>query len=138
MEKKAIISISSNQVSSNEDSVEVLTPGSFYEVEDFYQAIYNETEISGMEGTVTKLQIFSDKLFLVREGTTSTKMEFEKNKIYTTLYNTPYGALELKIDTKQLEIKVNEKGGEVFIDYNMGIAGQKPQKTELKINIKVQ
>ena len=138
MKQKAIISIVSKQLAVDSDAIEVHTPGDYFKNEGFYSAEYEETEISGMEGTVTKLQIHPEKLILIREGTTTAKMEFEKNKNYVTLYNTPYGTMELNIQTKDLKVDVNETGGKIFIDYKMGALGQKPLKTELIINIKVQ
>ena len=136
MKRKAVISILSNQVPKNDDSIEVLTPGSFNKEKNFYYAIYDETEISGMKGTTTRLEIYPERISLIREGTTNAKMEFEKNKRYLSLYNTPYGVLELHILTKELNVRMGDDGGEVFIDYNMSIGGQKPQKTELKISIR--
>lgn len=136
MDKKALISISSAQKESKEDKIEVVTPGKFYKEQDAYYAVYDETEISGMEGTTTTLQIWPNKLSLVRIGTTSAKMEFEKNSPCTTLYNTPYGMLEIKIETNDLKVEVGDSGGEISVNYNMSIAGQKPQNTELQIKIK--
>lgn len=136
MNKKAVISISSNASLEKDDLIEVLTPGEYYKEKDTYYAVYDETEISGMEGTTTTLEIRPNKLSLVREGTTSAKMEFEKNNKYVTLYNTPYGVLELLIQTNELSMEVDDNGGQIFINYNMSISGQKPQRTELKINIK--
>jgi uncharacterized beta-barrel protein YwiB (DUF1934 family) len=138
MKQKAVISIVSNQMSIKADAIEVRTPGVYYKEKDFYLAEYDETELSGMEGTTTRLEIYPEKLILIREGTTATKMEFEKGKEYISLYNTPYGMMELKIQTKILKVSVDEFGGEIFIDYKMGAVGQKPLKTELKINIKAQ
>jgi uncharacterized beta-barrel protein YwiB (DUF1934 family) len=71
-------------------------------------------------------------------GTTTTKMEFEENSENLVLYNTPYGILELKIETKDLKIKIDDGGGEVSIDYNMSVSGQAPQRTILKVNINAQ
>ncbi|MBL4932699.1 DUF1934 domain-containing protein [Clostridium paridis] len=137
MKKKAVISVISNQNYEDDDVIEVVTPGEFH-IKDAssYEAIYEETEISGMEGTTTKLEIYKDEITLYREGTTSTKMDFKKDSNSVTLYNTPYGMLELKIDTKDLRIDMDENGGEVQIDYNISIAGQPPQGTQLKIKIK--
>ncbi|SHI70416.1 DUF1934 domain-containing protein [Clostridium intestinale] len=135
MKKKALISIISNQNYEDDDVIEVVTPGEFYINNDGYEAIYEETEISGMEGTTTKLKIFGNEISLEREGTTTTKMDFKKNNNYITLYNTPYGMLELKINTKNLKIDMSDDGGEVQIDYNLSISGQPPQETQLKIKI---
>ncbi|MBK1811450.1 DUF1934 domain-containing protein [Clostridium sp. YIM B02505] len=137
MKKKAIISIASNQVPADkEDLIEVVTPGEFLIKEDGYEAVYDETEISGMEGTKTKISITSNELILEREGTTATKMNFQKDSSSVSLYNTPYGMLELKIDTKELKIDIDEYGGDVFIDYDLSVSGQESNNTQLKINIK--
>lgn len=135
MKKKALISIISNQNYEDNEVIEVVTPGEFHVNDGNYEAIYEETEISGMEGTTTTLKIFGNEIFLEREGTTTTKMDFKKNNNHVTLYNTPYGMLELKINTKKLKIDMNDDGGEVHIDYNISISGQPPQETQLKIKI---
>lgn len=138
MKKKAIISILSKQFAEEEDTIEVVTPGDFYKEDDCYYATYKETEISGMEGTTTTLKIYPEKFSLNRFGTTNANMDFKRNSENITLYNTPYGVLELKIKTKELDVNINDEGGEVFVYYNMSVSGQKPQNTVLKINIKAQ
>lgn len=136
MKKKAIISITSNQSTDKDDDIEVVTPGDFFVSEDGFKVIYEETEISGMEGTMTKLCIDDKSVGLEREGTTTSKMYFEKNKSDVSLYDTPYGTLELKIKTNDLKIDMNEDGGTVLIDYKMIIGDQSVQNTKLKIEIK--
>lgn len=138
MKKKALISICSSQKSSNSDKVEVITPGSYSKDGEGYLAIYDETKISGMEGTTTTLKIFNDKISLVREGTTNAFMEFSKNNRHTSLYNTPYGDLEIVVNTLDMKVDMGDEGGEVFINYNLSISGQLAEPTELKINIKAQ
>lgn len=141
MKKKAVISLLSKhgepeRKTEQDDVIEVVTPGEFFREQDCYSVIYNETELSGMQGTTTTLKIYEESFSLIRTGTTSTKMDFNLNKECSTLYNTPQGALDIKIGTKDLDIDVDDNGGEIFVNYNISIGGQKPQKTELKINIK--
>lgn len=137
MSKKAIISVFSGENENNEEPISVTTPGEFYERNNCYYAMYKETEISGMDGTTTTLKINPDKFCIVRMGTTSTKMEFKKGEKTFSLYNTPYGALELEIDTKAMDISVDDKGGKVYIKYDLNISKQTHQTTELDIDIKV-
>lgn len=137
MNKKAIISVSSKQPSGEEDAIEVVTPGEFYKEGNFYYAIYNETELSGMEGTETTLKISEDVMYLKREGTTNTEMEFRPNTENVILYNTPYGTLELKTKTKGLQVEMKDDGGDVMVDYSLSISGQPSQNTILNINIKI-
>jgi uncharacterized beta-barrel protein YwiB (DUF1934 family) len=138
MKKKAIISVSSKQKSDENDVIEVVTPGDFYEKDGSYYAVYKETEISGMEGTTTTLKISDDKFSIIRIGSTSAKMEFDKKAKSVSMYNTPYGTLELKIETKTLSVNVGEKGGDIQVNYNLTVSGQTPNNTQLKINIKAQ
>lgn len=135
MEKKAVIKILSNATMQNDELIEVITPGILSLENNEFIASYKETEISGMQGTDTKLRIGENYVVLEREGSTSTKMHFEKNKPTVSLYNTPYGMLELSIDTKNLEIDVKEDGGKVTIEYEMQVAGQPAIKTKLKLDI---
>ncbi|EOU1109049.1 DUF1934 family protein [Clostridium perfringens] len=138
MIKKAIISICSTQDIGEKEKIEVVTVGEFSINGDEFIATYDETEISGMEGTKTTLKIKGNKVVLHREGTTSTKMEFQKNNTQVALYNTPYGMLELKTSTKELDLDVDEKGGNISIKYHLIAGGQEPIKTNLDVKIKVE
>lgn len=135
MKKKALISIVSNQYQGENEFIEVVTPGELHINDGIYEATYEETEISGMEGTTTTIKVSSDEVVLDRVGSTSTKMEFKKNNNVKVLYNTPYGIIDLKINTRRLDIDMNDDGGEIQIDYNLSISGQPPQDTKLIIKI---
>lgn len=137
MIKKAIISVSSSR-KDEKDNIQVVTPGSFYKEDDSYYAKYKETEVSGMEGTDTTFKIDKDSFSLMRIGTTNTSMDFNKKIKSMSVYDTPYGAIELKIKTNKLEINVDETGGDVYIDYSLSISGQEYQDTKLKVNIKIE
>lgn len=136
MKQKAIISVSSKQSINEEEVIEVVTPGDFYKKENYYYAVYEETELSGMNGTKTTLKIGKDKFSLIRMGSTSAKMDFDKKNKNVSMYNTPYGTLELKIETKDLDIDIDDRGGNILVNYNMSLSGQTPYSTMLKVNIK--
>lgn len=138
MEKKAIISVISNANIEDDDMIEVVSPGSFEKIEDGFKATYEETEISGMEGTTTILTIKENQVILEREGTTSTKMIFKEDEDSIVLYNTPYGMLEMAISTNNLDVKIDEEGGKLDIEYEMSVYGQPPFNTKLSLSIKVQ
>ena len=137
MNKKAIISVDSAVLNEEEDVISVVTPGDFYEIEDGFKAEYDETKLSGMEGTRTTIIIRKNSFDLIREGSTETKMEFENNKRTIALYKTPYGVMDVKINTKRLNININEDGGTINTMYILEIGGQPALKTNLTIDIKV-
>lgn len=137
MEKRAIISVKSSSNLEPNEAIEVVTPGKFVIHEDGFKAIYEESEISGMEGTTTTLNIKDNLMILERVGSTTTNMEFKEGEMAVSLYNTPYGILDLNIDTKKLNIDIDENGGEIYSKYILGLEGQEGITTELNIKIKV-
>ncbi|MBU5488538.1 DUF1934 domain-containing protein [Clostridium sp. MSJ-8] len=137
MKKEAVITIVSNASISDGDKIEVISPGEFEIKKDLYRIKYEETELSGMEGTTTILTIKNDEVVLERIGTTETKMIFTEKDPTVSLYNTPYGMLELTIVTEKVDINVDENGGKLIICYDMAVAGQKALPTELVMDIKV-
>lgn len=138
MKKKAVITIRSNSSEDNDDLIEIVSVGEFEKIDDGFVVKYDETEISGMEGTETTMIIKEDSFDLIREGTTETKMEFKKNKENVVLYKTPYGIMNIKTYTKRLCIDVNELGGKVDLTYTLILEEQQVVKTNLLVNIVVE
>ncbi|MDR3595912.1 DUF1934 domain-containing protein [Clostridium sp.] len=137
MKKKAIITVDSMVLNEEKDLIEVVTPGEFYEIEGGFKVQYDETELSGMKGTKTTIIIRKDSFDLIREGTTETKMEFVNNKSTASMYKTPYGILDIEINTRKLNINVDENGGTINTMYILDIGEQQALKTNLNIEIKV-
>ena len=119
-----------------DEVIEVVTPGKFHLGESEFKAVYEESEISGMDGTTTTLVIKDDVLVLEREGSTSTRMEFKKGEDVISLYNTPYGMMNINISTKELDIDMDEDGGVIYTKYVLGLEGQPGITTELKVKIR--
>lgn len=137
MKKKAIITVKSNASMEDGNLIEVISPGEFYITDNGFRIEYDETEISGMEGTRTKIIVRDSSFTLEREGSTTTKMHFKKKMKTTSLYKTQYGILKLNLDTKNLDIDMKENGGSVSVDYLMGIEGHPSTKTSLSVYVKV-
>ncbi|MDD5795067.1 DUF1934 domain-containing protein [Clostridium sp. HCP1S3_B4] len=135
MKKKALVKVVSNANIQDEDLIEVISPGIFEDIEGGYRTIYEETEISGMDGTLTTIYMYENKVVLERVGSTSTKMVFALDEPAVALYNTPYGMLELTISTEKLDVDIDENGGKIYIEYDMAVAGQEPLRTKLNLSI---
>lgn len=136
MEKSAIISVRSFSDLNKDEVIEVVTPGKFHLGESEFKAVYEESEISGMDGTTTTLVIKDEALILEREGSTTTRMEFKKGEEVVSLYNTPYGMMNINISTKELDIDMDDDGGVIYTKYILGLEGQPGITTELKVKIR--
>ena len=136
MIENAVITVQS-KVSVEEDVIEVVTPGKFYINKNGYKIEYDETKLSGMEGTKTTMIIKDAYFKLQREGTTETNMEFEKSTQSVSSYKTPFGAMSVVVDTKDIKIDMDDNGGKVHIRYTLNVEGQQLIETDLNIFVKV-
>ncbi len=78
------IKITGKQVYENheEDQMEFITDGKIYQRNNAVYMIYDESEVSGMEGCKTTLKLSGDTLRLKRigEGGSGSELYFEKNQ----------------------------------------------------------
>lgn len=82
---------------------------------------YQETELTGLEGTVTRLHIKDGQVILLREGNINSQMVFEEGRRHLSMYETPYGALSIGVNTKRMRSTLSEAGGDLEIDYAIEI-----------------
>lgn len=122
-EKQVMISIHGYQTyeGAQDDSMSLLTEGTLTQTEDGYQLRYEETELTGMEGTTTIFQIQGPRVTLVRMGSVCSQMVFEEGRRHHSLYSTPYGNLEVGVSTTRLQSTLDARGGRLEIDYSIEI-----------------
>lgn len=139
MEKsKAVITVNSVAVDDKDSEIEIVSVGTFEKIDDKYIVEYDETEISGMEGTKTTIIIHNDSFSLKREGAIETNMEFKIRKENVALYKTPYGIIDMKTFTKKLDININENGGTINTIYTLIMEDQQKYDTKLSMKINIE
>lgn len=120
----AIIKIVGTQTADGEqDVIELTTSGTLDRTDEGWRLCYNETEATGMEGTVTQLDISPGRLNLMRIGSHPSMLVLEKNRRHHCNYNTPYGTIDLGTYTSELAYKLDEHGGELVFSYTLGFNG---------------
>jgi len=136
MKKKALISVKTVQdIGGEKEVIELVTEGDFYRLGEDFIAEYDETEISGMEGTRTTLKIEKDKVSIIRRGTTNSDLEFKKGETTFSLYSTPFGVLNITIKPTLVEINVDENGGNVKLEYQVNTNNSGFIENVLELNI---
>ncbi len=124
MEKDVIISIRGMQDMDGvgDDAIELVTEGRLSSSGgDEYLLSYAESELTGLGGTTTTLSIQDGRVTLVRSGEVNSQMIFEEGKRHLSLYETPYGALSVGVNTRRMDLRLGESGGELEIDYAIEI-----------------
>lgn len=124
MSKKFTISIKGLQsyAGDAEDSnIELVSECDFYFSDGAYFCEYEESEITGLGGTRTSIEIGNDYVSLLRKGTVNSQMLFMEGRKTSSLYSMPFGELTIDIHTKSLESQINEHGGRLKVDYIIDI-----------------
>lgn len=141
MTDNVIISIKGSQLyaDSGPDEVELVTAGTLKrDGAGGYTVSYQETELTGLEGTTTRLHVDKGRVTLLREGSINSQMVFEEGRRHLSMYETPYGALSIGINTRRMRSTLGEAGGDVEIDYAIEIdnliAGQNLFRMSVRAN----
>ncbi len=133
-----IISIKGRQVNeSGPDEIELVTEGRLYRNERGGITVsYEETELTGLEGTTTLLHLDGGQITLLREGTVNSQMIFEEGRRHLSMYETPYGVMAVGINTRRVKNTLNESGGHLEIDYAIEVDHQMVARNFLSMQVR--
>lgn len=138
MEKPVIISIRGVQTleEGQEDVMELVTQGILRQEEGELSLTYLESELTGLEGTLTTFQIEPERITLMRVGEFNSQMVFQEGRRHMSMYNTPYGAMTIGVNTRHLLAELDDQGGEIEIDYAIEIDHSVAGRNTFQINVK--
>lgn len=137
MNKNVIISVRGNQYHGDDsDSIELVTEGKYYKKGNNYFVTYKETEITGMEGTTTTLKISDGKVTLMRFGENNSQLVFEQGQKHLCHYETPHGSFTVGVFSNQVNINIDDAGGELNVDYLLEIDHIKAGKNDFCMKIR--
>ncbi len=139
MKKKISLSVKSLQkvIGSEPHEIEVITDGLFYMKNEMHYIVYEESELSGLEGHKTCLRIGKNSVAMIRYGENEMRMTFEKDKRHITRYQTPVGILKMEYLTNNIVVDIGEEAGEIKINYDMSIRDLSEANNTLTISYKV-
>lgn len=122
-----------------EEQMEFVTEGQLFEKSGATWIIYDESEFSGFPGCKTMLKLTGDTVRMKRVGKSvgyGTEIFFEKGKRFQSNYQTPYGAMEMEVLTKDIVNHLSEEGfGTINIDYHVNLNGIAEGRNLLKIEV---
>ncbi len=122
-----------------EDQMEFVTEGKFFERGGAMYIVYDESELSGMPGCKTSLRVGPGSVRMKRFGRevgADTVMEFQKGKRTEGLYETPFGSFEMELLTNDIRSTLSGDGnGAVDIDYHISLKGLSQGRSLLNIEI---
>lgn len=139
MEQNVIISIQGKQSypACEPEVIELVTQGTLEDRgEEGILLSYQESELTGLEGTLTTIQVKPRRVTLRREGAVNSQMVFEEGRRHLSMYTTPYGSLEVGLNTRRIHTSLDHRGGDVTIYYALDIDHGAAGRNMFRINVR--
>ena len=119
-----------------ENTLELFTEGLLTRENGTYIIEYDESEISGMENTKTRLTINGDNVSLKRMGMLETEFVFSKKQMYEAAYKTPYGMMQMTVLPTQVMSDLSDEKGHIDLEYVINV-GEQSAINRLNIDYKL-
>ncbi len=120
-----------------EGPIEMFSEGELYITDDRVIIAYDESELTGMEGSHTQVRFernAPELVTMMRSGNVSTILVFEEGKRHICTYQTPYMPFEICVFTKTVRNNLLDDGV-IELDYIVEIRGAQAERTQFKIEI---
>lgn len=138
MEKEVIISIKGMQKyeGTPPDVIELVTEGRLARDGEGYTLSYQESELTGLGGTLTTIQVEDGQVTLMRMGEFNSQLVFQEGRRHLSMYNTPYGAMTIGVNTRHLLAELTDQGGDIEVDYSVEVDHALAGRNIFRINVK--
>ena len=141
--KDVLVSITGSQhapwlppVVTDSNSIQLVTGGSYQYGGGNCQLSYQESPLTGMEGTTTTFLVRDDNVTMVRKGAYNAELCFRPGERHCFLYNTPFGSMTMGIRTQRLKTALGEHGGSMDITYTVDMNNIPLGKNFFQIDVK--
>ena len=138
MEKEVVISIKGMQKykGMDPDDIELVTEGRMAREGATYTLSYQESELTGLEGTLTTILVDGEQVTLMRMGEFNSQLVFQEGRRHFSLYNTPYGAMTIGVNTRHLLAELTDQGGDIEVDYAIEVDHALAGRSVFRINVR--
>lgn len=111
------------------------TPGIYGEKDGVRYVSYEETQLAGLEGTTTTLRVYEDHVTLSREGSFLQEQHYAVGKQSISNYETPMGALEVMVTTREIEDTLKDGNGRIRLSYDVELKGFFQHLNEIVVDV---
>ena len=119
-----------------EDTIDFTTDGQYAFDGDTACLTYEESAVTGMEGTRTSVLVSPGRVVVDRDGTVTSRMVFTPGEKHAFLYDTPIGSATLHMDTRNVKSRFNEHGGHMEIDYVLDLEHAFVSRNKFKVTVR--
>lgn len=120
------------------EPTEMLMEGKLLIAEHRVELVYAESELTGMQGSLTAIGFEPsnpDLVSMVRTGPVRTAMTFEEGKRHICLYNTPFSEFEVCVRTIKVNNRLLEEN-RLELDYLIEIHGAQAEHCKMTVTVR--
>jgi len=138
MKKNVLISIKGIYSSEDDqDIVELFTIGQYYKKNDSYYISYEESEVTGFEGSRTTLKVDrEDMVTLERSGAANSQLIVQRGVRHQCYYDVGCGDMMVGILGNRIKNSLTDKGGNLEFRYSLDINSVYTSENEMHIHVK--
>ena len=119
------------------DTSEVWMEGRMVTGPERVELVYEEGELSGMEGSVSTIGFARSNpglISMIRTGLVSTALVFEENNRHICVYHTPFSEFEVCAAAKRVENRLLTEGV-IELDYIVEVHGAQAERCRMTISV---
>ena len=137
MTKEILLSIAGLHLADGEDgNIEVVTAGDYYNRGGKHYILYDEVT-EGMDGhTSNVIKIGENSLEITKKGLMNTRLVVEKGKSHRTVYETPFGDIELSLTGQELTVTETEERIDIRAEYVLAVNEENLSECTIEMNIR--
>lgn len=138
--KECMVCISSHQVGADGESqsMEIKSRGRLFKRGSVLSVLYEENEKVGEQiRTLLKIEEEPLRVSIRKSGAVIWNAVFEAGKKDISAYETPYGALELEVETKTVNVWQTKQKTSLQLAYALLIQGEKQADCRLELDIDI-
>ena len=138
MKQAVMLSLHSRQSYEEQEPemLELVTEGTMEFRDGGWDISYAETELTGLAGVTTTFRVEPEKLVLRRTGQLKSEMVFRLGMTHDSLYQMPFGALLLTVETTSLFYDIVPDGGTIDLVYQVTIENAQAGTVEYHMDIR--
>ncbi len=138
MEKEVLLTITGTQHFREEapETTRLVTDGILRCEDGAVELSYEETELTGLTGTMTTFRIEGARVILTRTGALESRMVFAVGQEEHSLYDIGYGALMIAVRAERIRSDVGENGGTLQVSYAISIEEETAGEIEYVIEVR--
>ena len=136
MTRDVLITISGIQLADGDSNeVEMITAGDYFQKNGSHYILYDEVMEGQNDIIKNTIKIRPEGLDIIKRGSSSVHMTFEKDKKTLSCYATPFGEMMIGINTNDILIAEDEDSLKVRVSYSLDINYQHVSECNINLDI---